>query len=113
MPNGNVASRVLPVQIHGLNANDIALCESVLSENLRSVDLIYKEQGVNRPLTHNDDPKTNLNKTSYRNQINKVALAIREVISGLTDELSESTSESKETTEAKPAVKEKSIIVLP
>ena len=32
---------------------------------------------MNRPLTPNDDEKTNLNKTKYRNQINKVANAIR------------------------------------
>jgi TolB-like protein len=113
LPSGNVASRVLPVQIHDLDANDTALCESVLNGNLRSVDLIYKEQGVNRPLIHNDDPRTNLNKTSYRNQINKVALAIREIISGLTNEPSEITSESKTPITDKPPVKEKSIIVLP
>jgi tetratricopeptide (TPR) repeat protein len=83
LPNGNVASRVLPVRIHDLDNEDIKLCESVMGGVLRGVEFIYKEPGVNRPLTSDDDERINLNKTKYRNQINKVALAIREVISGL------------------------------
>src|SRR5664279_4196596 len=45
---------------------------------LRCIEFIYKETGVNRPLASNDDPKENLNRTHYRNQVNKVANAVKE-----------------------------------
>jgi tetratricopeptide (TPR) repeat protein len=83
LPNGNVANRLLPVRIHDLDANDIQLCESVLGGVLRGVEFIYKEPGVNRSLTAKDKEKKNLNGTIYRNQLNKVALAIKEIILGL------------------------------
>ena len=83
LPNGNVANRVLPVRIHDLDVNDIQLCESVLGGVLRGVEFIYKEPGVNRSLTPKDKEKKNLNSTIYRNQINKVALAIKEIILGM------------------------------
>ena len=83
LPNGNVANRVLPVRIHDLELVDIKLCESVLGGILRGVEFIYKEPGVNKPLTSEDDEKKNLNKTKYRIQINKIANAIKEIISGL------------------------------
>jgi TolB-like protein len=80
LPNGNVTSRVLPVRIYDLDTTDIKLCQSVLGGVLRGVDFKYEEPGVNRPLKPDDDEKINLNKTKYRNQINKVANAIKEVI---------------------------------
>ena len=83
LPNGNVANRVLPVRIHDLDKDDINLCGSVLGGVLRGVEFIYKEPGVNKPLTSEDDEKKNLNKTKYRIQINKIANAIKEIISGL------------------------------
>jgi TolB-like protein/Flp pilus assembly protein TadD len=83
LPNGNVANRVLPVQIHDLDKDDMKLCESTLAGFIRGVEFIYKEAGVNRPLMPGDDEKTNLNKTRYRNQINKMALAIKEVITAM------------------------------
>jgi TolB-like protein len=83
LPNGNVANRVLPIHIHDLDITDIKLCESVLGGVLRGVEFIYKEQGVNRPLTIDDDEKKNINNTKYRNQINKVALAIKEIITAI------------------------------
>jgi TolB-like protein/Tfp pilus assembly protein PilF len=83
VPNGNVAGRVLPVRIHELDSADIKLCESLLDGVLRGVQFIYAEPGVNRPLKSDDDEKANLNKTKYRNQINKVANAVNELISGL------------------------------
>jgi tetratricopeptide (TPR) repeat protein/6-pyruvoyl-tetrahydropterin synthase len=83
LPNGNVANRVLPVRIHDLDTADIKLCESVLGGVLRGIEFIYKEPGVNRSLTPKDKEKKNLNGTIYRNQINKVALAIKEIILGL------------------------------
>jgi tetratricopeptide (TPR) repeat protein/TolB-like protein len=83
LPNGNVANRVLPIQIHELNSEDKVLIEKEVGGYLRAVEFIYKEQGVNRPLTPYDDEKININKTRYRNQINKVANAIEEIINSL------------------------------
>jgi TolB-like protein len=84
LPNGNVANRVLPVRIYDLDTNDIKLCESILGGVLRSVDFIYKSAGVNRPLRANEDhPQDNLNKTYYRDQINKVANSIEEIITAI------------------------------
>jgi tetratricopeptide (TPR) repeat protein len=83
LPNGNVASRVLPIRIYDLDADDIKQCESVLGGVLRSIEFIYKEPGVNKPLNSEDDDKKNLNNTKYKIQINKVANAIKEVLSGL------------------------------
>ncbi len=80
---GNVANRVLPVQIHDLNAEDRKLFEVELRGHLRGIEFIYKESGVNRPLAPNDDEKKNLNGLKYKNQINKVANAINEIIDGL------------------------------
>lgn len=84
LPNGNVASRVLPVQIHEINPDDRSEIEKVLGGIMRPVEFIYKEPGVNRPLRSNEEhPDNNLNKTLYRNQINKVANAIDEILTGL------------------------------
>jgi|WetSurMetagenome_2_1015567.scaffolds.fasta_scaffold09702_4 TolB-like protein len=84
LPGGNIASRVLPVQIHDLDPEDKKLVESELGGFLRGIEFIYKEPGVNRPLRANEDhPDNNLNKTFYRNQINKVGNAIKDIITGL------------------------------
>ena len=82
--NGNIANRVLPVRIHELNTNDLRMCESILGGALRGVDFVFKSAGVNRPLRANEDhPQDNLNKTYYRDQINKVSNAIEEIIQSL------------------------------
>ncbi len=84
LPGGNVASRVLPVQIHDIDADDKKLIESELGGYLRGIEFIYKEPGVNRPLMVDEaHPDNNVNKTFYRNQINKVANTIKEIITGL------------------------------
>ena len=84
LPKGNVASRVLPVRIHDLDVTDIKLCESLLGGILRGVDFVYKSSGVNRPLRESEDhPRDNLNKTYYRDQVNKVANAISDLISAI------------------------------
>jgi tetratricopeptide (TPR) repeat protein len=83
LPGGNVAMRVLPVQIHELKTDDRSLVENVLGGFLRPIEFIYSEPGVNRPLKPGDSDEKNLHKISYRNQINKVANAVDEVISGL------------------------------
>jgi tetratricopeptide (TPR) repeat protein len=85
LPNGNVASRVLPVRIHDLDRTDIKLCESVLGGMMRGVDFVYKSAGVNRPLRPVEEhPHDNINKTYYRDQINKVANSIKDIIQGFT-----------------------------
>jgi len=80
---GNVASRILPVRIHDLDPEDKMLLEKELGGFIRGIDFIYKEPGVNRPLKPGDDEKKNLNGTMYRNQLNKVANAVKEIIVAL------------------------------
>ena len=81
--SGNVASRILPVRIHELDPGDREMVEDELGGTLRAIDFIYKEPGVNRPLTPADDENKNLCGTKYRNQINKTANAVKEIISSL------------------------------
>ena len=84
LPNGNVTNRVLPVRIHDLDISDYKLGESVLGGVLRGIEFVYKSAGVNRPLRSNEDhPHDNLNNTYYRDQINKVANSIDEIIRSL------------------------------
>jgi TolB-like protein len=83
LAGGNVASRILPVKIHDLDEEDKTLLENELGGVLRSVDFIYKSAGVNRPLNPSDNPDKNLNKTYYRDQINKVANAVKEIITAI------------------------------
>ena len=84
LPNGNVAGRILPIQIYELDNEDIKLCESVIEGVLRGIEFIYKSPGVNRPLLPKENnPKENLNHTDYRDQINKVANAIKDIITAI------------------------------
>lgn len=84
LANGNVASRILPVRIHDLEPEDLALFENETGELLRSVDFIYRLPGVNRQLRAKDDEQVKgTNQTIYRDQINKVARAIKEIVQGL------------------------------
>jgi TolB-like protein len=80
--NGNYASRILPIRIHDFEQKDIKLFEKETGSVLRSIDFIFQTSaGVNRPLRSNEDhPNDNLNKTYYRDQINKVANAINEIL---------------------------------
>ena len=78
-----MASRILPVKIHDLDAEDKDLLENELGGVLRAIDFIYKEAGVNRALKITDNKNENQNKTDYRNQVNKVANAIKEVVASL------------------------------
>jgi len=65
-------ARVLPIRIHDLDAADTKECESVLGGVLRGIEFIYKEPGIDKPLTSDDDEKRNLNNTKFRIQIIKV-----------------------------------------
>jgi adenylate cyclase len=78
-----VASRILPLKIHNLDEEDKLTIENETGGVLRAIEFIYKEPGVNRPLKSTDAKIDNQNKTDYRNQVNKVANAIKELIQGL------------------------------
>jgi hypothetical protein len=84
LAGGNVASRILPVKINDLDPEDQILLENELGSIPRGIEFIYRSAGVNRPLRADEDrPQENLNKTSYRDQTNKVANAIKEIISSI------------------------------
>lgn len=84
LPNGNFASRLLPVKIHDIDVSDVKLLESELAGTLRSIDFIYRDAGVNRPLRPVDDELTlSQGSVLYRNQINKLAYAVKELIQGI------------------------------
>ncbi len=84
LSNGNVASRILPIKIHDLDAEDKSLIENEIGGALRAIEFIFKSSGVNRPLRAIEDhPQDNLNKTYYRDQINKVANAIKSIVAAL------------------------------
>jgi tetratricopeptide (TPR) repeat protein len=82
---GNYASRRLPIRIHDLEPEGIKLFQQETGSVLRAMDFVFKTaQGVNRPLRAQEDhPGDNLNKTFYRDQVNKVAHAIKEIILGI------------------------------
>ncbi|MCE2956877.1 MAG: hypothetical protein LW841_06955, partial [Flammeovirgaceae bacterium] len=83
LSNGNVASRILPIKIHDLDAEDQAILEKELGGALRAVEFIFKSAGVNRPLHASDKREENFNRLFYRDQINKVANAIKEITNGM------------------------------
>lgn len=115
LPDGNIGKRVLPIRIHDLDNEDIKNCEALLGGGLRGVEFIYKEPGVNRPMARMDIEEKNLCGTKYRNQINRVANAISEIISGMKAESTEYRNISSDPFSAvgKRVLQEKSIIVLP
>lgn len=82
--SGNVASRVLPVCIHDLEPADLDLVETQLDGKLRAIPFVFKSPGVNRPLrAREEDPLKNTNHTQYRDQINKIANAVKEIINSI------------------------------
>ena len=103
LAGGNVASRILPIKINDLDPEDKTLLENELGGVLRSIDFIYKSAGVNRPLRANEDhPQDNLNKTYYRDQINKVANSIKEIITAIGKHNRQDGEISKEVFNLKP-----------
>jgi TolB-like protein len=80
---GNVASRILPVKIHDLEQHDTTLIENEIEEQVRAIEFIYREPGVNRPLKPADNKSDNQARIDYRNQVNKVANAVKEIILGI------------------------------
>jgi formylglycine-generating enzyme required for sulfatase activity/dienelactone hydrolase len=84
LSNGNVASRILPVKIHDLDVEDKVILESELGSVLRPIEFIFRSPGVNRPLTSKDDDAKEITHTLfYRDQINKLANAIKELLYAL------------------------------
>jgi len=85
LPNGNIASRVLPIRIYDLDPSDSQMFETAIGGSIRSIDFIYASPGINRPLIAKEEKlHENLNHTIYRDQINKVGNALKEIISALT-----------------------------
>ena len=84
LSNSNVANRVLPIRIHDLDISDVKLFESVVGGLMRSIDFVYKETGVNRQLrAKDDDIIKSPGQILYRDQINKVALTVKEIIESI------------------------------
>jgi TolB-like protein len=83
LPNGNVTGRILPVRIHELGQEDVRLFEAETQSVLRPIDFIFKASGVNRALLRDDRKDENSNHTSYRDQINRAANAIGEIVSAI------------------------------
>ena len=100
LSNGNVASRILPIKIHDLDAEDKSIIENEIGGVLRAIEFIFKSSGVNRPLTSSDKREENANKTLYRDQVNKVANAIKEIITALKNPIAQS---SRTTNSEEPA----------
>jgi TolB-like protein len=113
--SGNVASRILPIKINDLDTEDTTLLENEIEGVLRSIEFIYKSAGVNRPLRANEDhPQDNLNKTYYRDQINKVANSVKEIIIAIkkhNQQVGEVTKEVAETKLEKPKILKAKIII--
>ncbi|MFM9837035.1 MAG: SUMF1/EgtB/PvdO family nonheme iron enzyme [Cyclobacteriaceae bacterium] len=110
--SGNVSSRVLPVRIHDLDEDDVKLAESYLGA-IRSVDFIYRSPGVNRSLRPwDDDVIKNTKQPYYRDQINKVANAIDEILRGMkqTDKNKSNEKIAAVEVKAQPATVPKKII---
>lgn len=111
LSSGNVASRILPIKIHDLDPEDKTLLENELGGVLRSIEFIYNSAGVNRPLRDNEDhPQDNLNKTYYRDQINKLANAVKEIISALKKHYQQIEDVSGQINKTKPASSKNSVI---
>ena len=81
--DGNVASRILPIAIHQLDSDDLSLIENELHSKLRPIDFIFRSPGVNRPLMPDDSRQGNTQNLFYRDQINKVANAIKQIIQAI------------------------------
>jgi adenylate cyclase len=84
LANGNVTSRILPVKIHDLDSEDKIAIENEIGGALRAIEFIFKSPGVNRPLRALEEhPQDNLNNTFYRDQVNKVANAIKAIVQAI------------------------------
>jgi hypothetical protein len=62
--SGNVASRILPIVIHHLDQEDLAMIEAETGSKLRFIDFTFLAAGVNRPLRKEDKREDNVNRLS-------------------------------------------------
>jgi tetratricopeptide (TPR) repeat protein len=97
LASGNVCSRIIPIKIRDLDVSDTELFENEIGCRLRSIEFIFHSAGVSRPLKPSDNPDKNLNKTFYRDQINKVANAVKDVIYGIHPDLKKRAAKSYQT----------------
>jgi Tol biopolymer transport system component len=81
--NGNVTKRILPIRIHEIDEADKNLFGGAIGGVMRPIDFIYRSSGVNRSLVSSDSRELNQYKTQYRDQINKVANTIKDLLNGL------------------------------
>lgn len=113
LSNGNVASRILPIKIHNIDGEDLSTIETEIDGVLRAIEFIYKEPGVNRPLIAADNKNDNQYKTDYRNQVNKLANAVKEIIYSITKPLSTTSNAIASTIQPDITESRPSIAVLP
>ena len=88
-----------------------SIIENEIGGVLRAVEFIYKEPGVNRPLSPDDSKTDNRNKTDYRNQVNKVANAIKDSIACLKNPVYGSEKSSASIPASKPQNKKSKVRV--
>ncbi|MEP6737678.1 MAG: tetratricopeptide repeat protein [Chryseolinea sp.] len=114
LKNGNITSRILPITIHNIDHEDTELIEAELNAKLRSIDFTFRSPGVNRPLRMDDKRSENVNQLSYHDQLNKLANAIKEIISAIRNpKRSVEGSLSAKAVSNEPPRDEKSLAVLP
>jgi hypothetical protein len=106
LQNGNVSSRILPVCIHDLDNADRNTIEKEIGP-IRSVDFMFRSPGVNRPLTPVDKREDSPSKIIYKDQINKVANAVKEIVRATKGQANETTHKPGETVSQVPAVGKK------
>ncbi len=95
LASGNVTIRVLPIKIHDIDPADKALFENTVGSALQSIDFILRSPGVNRPLTSKDDEVRTPSQVLYRDQMNKVANALKEIITSLKNPVAQSKPNSE------------------
>ncbi|MFD2721400.1 hypothetical protein ACFST9_21975 [Hymenobacter monticola] len=82
LPGGGQVSRVLPLRTYELEDEQSQLLYQTLEGFLRSIDFVYIAQDVIRPLQVRDDDSAfpTANKLLYRNQLNKVARSVKDLM---------------------------------
>jgi adenylate cyclase len=111
LQNGNVSSRILPVCIHDLDVADRHTVEKEIGP-IRSVDFIFRSPGVNRPLTPVDKREDSPSKIIYKDQINKVANAVKEIVRATKGPANETTHKAGETVSQVPSAGKKVKVVI-
>ena len=105
LSNGNVASRILPIKIHDIDAEDKSIIENEIGGVLRAIEFIYKSGGINRPLNSKDDEVRATGKILYHDQVNKLANAVKEIITALKNPVAQT---PRTTINEQPSTKPKS-----